>query len=1387
MDERIAKRSFEVSDLHIIRLSRYTYSRLHRHQKKLTVKSGKDQNNNIHDYDQFYLFGYFDGLAHHNEEKGSLQYEECMGLDNPGIEDMINLKNKNTSGVQSWSLVRLESDGLYFSDPFLYKSKDPKHLSDKPFLAIITVTLNPEHYFLWARHHPNQPARALIQQCLESIKKRIEHATSEIKPEDKPLIGVFMSVNYGDICVIIRTSDIYDAYMISGELRSFDNKDMPIRFSTFTTIGIETGMRGKTSLSTPLSIGNNILKSMDKHHIILDLAADPAILPGLLQYAGKNGKDNADRPQGIYGWYNISIYLTFKQFNLIYPLLCHYKLGMGDDIELIPKPPEKERVVFLLDDALRKGQIHSINERLAFFLDEEEERDQYNYSEPYKESIDKFIFQLDNLKDEINAVSSMAHLLPYNRRGFLELMRLVKELYKTYVPMWYQHDSRINIYMIYKILYMVVAAAKSYISKIEKLNKPDEKHRSAMQMLCLNLIDSLNQAVYQINSLAKTLQGTNLQTIQMQNYEIQTQVDLEKYVVAFMEFLREFSASFYHKYHGDNRFRIMPFITMDLTAKKVGANSLFHAIIPPEFDHAAPGTAELLNIVIPSFECLARAYDLLLLLCHEITHSFRFIPRKERNIFIIESVLIRISEYIARQWLSMSSPSQNYLNVDSAVQFISGAIKKSLIDNCFLEEWNEYPMSYLKVCMTDFFLKNVFMKREGHTTSNPVKPPIDIIMDALRLIYSKAQDQYSPEEPKVFMNYMNFVNSINENNVLSMSSELAKTLKICIQKRLRAGTALEEFFRTHDFNNEIKIRICDVDTLLPHILKNKKAASVLRFLKDELSGKRLSINNGVVCADPLFIMEIFTDLKYYASRNLFFDLREYLLPGNKLSPSSMILKKSDEALPEQRVSIQKIIKDIEQSIIDLYKKIRVLEVSFSKGNENDFYEACQRLVEKLSLAQGSVINILAPEENKKLTSLINISKEKITAFAQAICDISYHYLCASKVIKDYPEGIPVCSDQIRKRIIKSIHSSLNDSCYYNGTLGEASKVILTSSQIYTLLSALSFHSDCPENFSDNLRKCFFSFSEEQVSGMVWDFIESYREIVADLGMCAALALDAFGYLKFYVRYYHRVRPLTNDLPHDMMSERAAAVVQTLLGSKKENLYLLKRKVRKYILHSFYFTGSEMKRDIRKMVGSALDIDKFRSSWKAFKDILFREEKKYLKYLSAIDFSDGTMLKINSCYEELVKSFKKNFKFLKHKTGHSEFVQGFGEKCMNMIVNKYFERFDRLFYMLAIMRRALEPLVNDEELKHFEFLYHQKIKHKTNLYCSWENPQNETNARHAISDYFNNPEPYKRKQSSYILKNTFAFILEYYYRNRLAYSKDPTFDDNWIIDLTGGKT
>lgn len=1391
------KNGFDIKDIRIIRLSRYTYSKL---ENGSQPEESKDE-----EYDQFYLFDYYDGLTCIKDEEGSLGYEDCMGLDNPSFKDVIRPKKHNTTAVQSWSLVRLNTDDEQNTDPFKYKTEDKNYLSDRPFLAITTVTINPEHFYNYNKYYPSKLARDFIQECLDSIQSKIKDAIQKSNIKSKPLIDVFVSVNYGDFCVVVRTSDIFDAFAISIILRSANNnigtdKKYKIRFSTFTTMGIETGMKE----NLPLTIKDEHARTLDKHYIVLRLSAHSDIIPELMRIAVKNEKVAINEPLGIYGRYDISIRLTIQQFSKLYPLLCHYKLNMGNLYAIPSIIEENDELVSLLDCALRDKKMHIINERPLLFLEKDGGNSYPDYSCFYKASIDKFRTRLNNLREKIDDVTGKAYMLPYRRKEFLELMRLIKELYKTYIPMWYQHDSRINIYLIYQTLYMVVWASDSYIKKIADLKYAIEENTKliendlfAVSTLCKSLIESLNKAVYQINSLAKVLQSINLQTIQMPNYEIQTQVDLEKYVVSFTEFLREFSASFYQNYKHDQHYRVMPFITLDLTAEKVSAEHLFHPVIPPELNGVTPSTAELNNIIIPSFECLARAYDLLLLLCHEMTHSFRFISRTDRNKFVIESILGRMSEYIANQWISLSSPNLNYLNVDSLVKFTSDAINEALMENCSIEGWLAYPFRSLEASMEEFFLKKVFTERNRHTTSNPTKSSLDTVIDALKYIYTKAlgvDDDDMTRLESVKKEYKSFIKHINAK--VRLNELIVKRVQKCIQEYAKIstwnGTKLEEFYKKTDFSNAVDIELDEIETILPCI-ENSNERDLIGFLKKELQKRKLFITDGIVCMESKFVIDVCTDLKYYASKNIFFELEEYFKTNNPLSPCNLIKHAFDIAILDEkgRVELERKTIALEKTIKELYKKSRDLENAFSSKNEKGFIKAGKGVTKALtSLSKSTKIIPLSAEEIKKLKTLVKIANEKVYAYIQDECDINYQYTCATKAIRDNPDGIPVCSNVIRERIIKSIHSKLNFS-YLNDEMDDkVNKTVLESSQIYSLLSALCIHSNEQENFSENLRKCFYSFSDEQISGMVKSFGETYREVVADLGMCAAMSLTSFGYLKFYMRYYHRGRSLNSDLSLDMTSERAAAVVNTLLGTGKDNTRKreeLKNNVRTYIEHVFQSTCATLKNDIMQEIEKKKDLQNnlsvFFEKWNKFEKDLTQISDNYIKAMDSIGSSDFF---INPCYEMLVQGFRSSMQLDENSEELSIYREVFDDRCTSLLINKYFERFDRLYYLLSLLHRVFQTDISERESDHYKHLYYECIKSEGKPYCIWEKPNSGIDVRKSVSEYFNSTEPYEEEITSKILRNTFAFILEYYYRNRLAYSNDPSFDDDWIIELTGGK-
>lgn len=127
----------------------------------------------------------------------------------------------NEVASQLWSLVsedEISEEKVNVSDVFEYGANSKK-LSDKPFLGLISASINCEDYAEWCekkQDFENLKSSMFIKKCNKELNNRIENFK---KGQANDLIKCFYSVNYGDFCVVIRTNDLDDIFKLAYNIR----------------------------------------------------------------------------------------------------------------------------------------------------------------------------------------------------------------------------------------------------------------------------------------------------------------------------------------------------------------------------------------------------------------------------------------------------------------------------------------------------------------------------------------------------------------------------------------------------------------------------------------------------------------------------------------------------------------------------------------------------------------------------------------------------------------------------------------------------------------------------------------------------------------------------------------------------------------------------------------------------------------------------------------------------------------------------------------------------------------------------------------------------------------------------------------------------------------
>jgi len=771
----------EIKDLRLIRLARSAHML---EQRSPGTRAPLEKGDGMR---FFYLFDYFDSMTYVRNE--TLSAADCFG-----IGGKINQDTLHATSAQLIALVRDESfkNETGDLDPFEFDDED----NSRPFLSMLFVSLNTK-----LRGGPMYDDLDKFQRCssenedipggleivdgfLEDCRKEIEAAAEDIAgriEKDKPICRLFQAVNYGDFCLVVRSALPEHAHWISvaipkAHLRPErkDSKLHNVSYSTYTVSGLAYGNEDNDGLP----FGRALVDEMIGHSsVTLRMRVDPRSLDKELEFFHETPSMFNTGRLGIFGWYDLSIGVSMRQFFLLYPLLRAIKLdgeepdkALLDGVENIitdilrNKPleeeqtencktcPLRERVhpdrcrscTERLFKGLKENTIICLNERLAIGAKMEDPpvgffggataevlfgSQEDSPAEHDLETWDKKLIEnrLKDIKSRIEKLMQKEHSFPYESELLRERMRQFDDLRKTFAFLWYQRESRLNGTYFMAQCEIALQGIESYVRCLE--DGPPQLRQRIMKWLNKNIEGFINAA----NSFNKLTQSINFSSIQSPNYEIETRVDMEKYLVAYSEYLRSLSASFFsNQCRGCGHDRSFPLLYIDPSLPNILQDTLFSKMYGMDKRHGMDAFfdddyhARLITVGIPSSTMLAKSYHVMPLLTHEISHFLRCQEMGERNELLLRFALENLTERLIKSWLSSSDSISGFGWIGRGIK---GEIQKVLVDA---------TIGYFESIKTDVF----------HYRDMPMKSFSEFLKEALLAMFNDDDKMPAEQTPE---------------------------------------------------------------------------------------------------------------------------------------------------------------------------------------------------------------------------------------------------------------------------------------------------------------------------------------------------------------------------------------------------------------------------------------------------------------------------------------------------------------------------------------------------------------------------------------------------------------------------------------------------------------
>ncbi len=522
--------------------------------------------------------------------------------------------------------------------------KRGEQLSEKPFLGIVQISLCRESFARKWEHMED-----FLRYCESIVKDIAEKVGSD---SDRCL---YRSSNTGDFCLVVRTGSVEEIYEIALYLNRFndnsdDRDDNQIRFSTYTSVGIECITAKDGSYCT---LSKRFVDSHSEVRFALRFSAGPSLAKefnNLKQI--KVNKEECTVNKGVFGRYDYLLHIGMKEFAEIYPLLCEKKLGKveaggvkgnsGGGTE-----GNCGQVLTDLQKILMQPSVRIINERILVDLssisagNRTEPDFARNIADVQQEINDKN----QSLFREIKALKSYDHVFFEEHRAFLDLFRETKELYKAFSAIGVEEDAYMNWLIFYQDMKVLCSNLNKWIDTVEREIKDENENKEWR----ISILRSWRNNIQAINEYTRLVQNVNYQNYQSPSYEIQTQSDAEKLLVAYRELMEVYFESCYKLMKNEmkekaekkeqegkksiseeNLEHMHPIIYPELSKSKVVVMASF---LPMKENR---GSERILVCTVPSFEYFGRLYDLLPWIMHESSHHIRILERGERNGFVLE-------------------------------------------------------------------------------------------------------------------------------------------------------------------------------------------------------------------------------------------------------------------------------------------------------------------------------------------------------------------------------------------------------------------------------------------------------------------------------------------------------------------------------------------------------------------------------------------------------------------------------------------------------------------------------------------------------------------------------------------------------------------------------
>ncbi len=631
----------------------------------------------------FFCYGYYDKMTYIREGEGHFTYEHAFAVKYP-----YKRAEQSINADQLFTLLEPEPDDS--KNPFTAEALGA------PFLGVYLITLS----FVGgeAEERPELDFNMALGECYALLKQMLNEVCSE------GISQIYYSPNCADLCIALRSGCLETFYRVKKELRKY-MMDKGYRLGVTLYIASEFE-RNVKKLSD-----EGILQKNVKGRIEIRLQCSKRIAGELRSLLNEKEYEL----YGVTGRGDYTLVLSYQDFAEIYPSYADIKLG---------KYKRKTET----DCEWQKKLIEILCECKFFYehwyIHEESEGNENNAvngledKNPEKEAwyqdriaiCERMNEEVQKLRDLVNEpfIKDMPkndnNIAIFPIRRFMEQYHLMKDLLYTYENLWYNErtisEGRVfyaqmaamleGIYQQMDVIYEVLCPEIKWCDKAERISA------STLNILYNDLISNMNLMISGINNFNKLIQAVNQNLRNVPNYEMQSKVNVEKYLYAYTMYLMDICSKYYRmKIDGEDREkeRVFPVVTIAMAGLKINALTLFRKL--KDSESKRDGLSVFL-VECPNYQRFANVYHVLPMISHEISHCFRYVKREKRNAFIAGFLARRIAEIVTDKLFDMEYQSYRVDKWDKQSEFVCNVIHRELKNYLLQELKEQLPYMHLK-------------------------------------------------------------------------------------------------------------------------------------------------------------------------------------------------------------------------------------------------------------------------------------------------------------------------------------------------------------------------------------------------------------------------------------------------------------------------------------------------------------------------------------------------------------------------------------------------------------------------------------------------------------------------------------------------------------------